>query len=253
MGNGSPRLLRHLLVRTSACVLAMLVFAPPASADAGLVSVATPEPAIQSVGVQLQSAVPAAAAIPTPVSTIGRAATPASTPRIPMESAAPRALATSVARTSSVDRQPSSVDRQPVSGRSTPQQRPGRDAAAVSADSPSRHRTTTPQSAAGGIAATARVATVPTPDARAIHLTRHVQPGDGPERAGRAPLPQPPAPLPSMDGAAGGASSAAIALLLFALAAEAAAFVPPGVRRRIASAVGAPRPYPYLLRLERPD
>jgi hypothetical protein len=56
-----------------------------------------------------------------------------------------------------------------------------------------------------------------------------------------------------MGGAGGATSSAGIALLLFALAAEAAALAAPGLGRRIGAVLAAPRPYPYLLRLERPD
>jgi hypothetical protein len=258
MGNGSPRLLRHLLVRSAACLLAMLVFAPPASADVGAVSLAgaaVPDPANPSVGVKPQLAVQAAAAVP--VATVGAVATPVkapapdrtatavTTPRIPLAKTLPATLATHVAKASS-------VERRLISGRPTPQQRPRR-AAGAHAASPSRHPTTTPQSAAGGIAASARVATFPTTDIRAIHPTRQVQPGAHPAGTDRAPLPLPPAPLPLAGGAGGGVSSAGIALLLFALLAEAAALVPPGLRRRIALALAAPRPYPYLLRLEHPD
>jgi hypothetical protein len=263
MGNGSPRLLRHLLVRASACVAAMFWFAPPASADAGLVTAAgaaVPDPGIQSVGgVSPQSAVQAAAAIPTPATTAASApvnadgrpatplATPVATPQIPVEKAIPAVLATTVANASS-------VDRPAPTGHPTPQQRrSARAADARSAALSSRHPTTTPQSAAGGIAAAARVATVLEPNVRSIRLTHPAQPGARPAGTGRAPLPQPPAPLPLTSGAGGGASPGGIALLLFALAAEGLILAVPGFLRRIAGVLGAPRPFPYLLRLERPD
>jgi hypothetical protein len=54
-------------------------------------------------------------------------------------------------------------------------------------------------------------------------------------------------------GAGGGAPSGGTVLLLFALAAGGIDLARPSLRRRIAGALGAPRPYPYLLRLERPD
>jgi hypothetical protein len=255
MGNGSPRLLRHLLVRASACVVAMLWFAPPAFGDAGLTSAAgaaVPEPAVPSVGVALPSAADPAAAVPTPKSTAHAApvaasinpATPVARSQIPVEKAISSALATPVARTPSVDRQPVAV--QP-----TPQQRrPQRAVGSRHAASPSRLLRTTPQSAAGGIAAAARVATVSAPD---VHPTRLARSGGRPVGTGRAPLPLPPAPLPIMGGAGGGTSSGGIPLLLFALAAGALILAVPRFRRRIAGALGAPRPYPYLLRLERPD
>jgi membrane-associated protease RseP (regulator of RpoE activity) len=258
MGNGSPRLLRHLLVRASACVAAMLWFAPPASADAGLVTAAgaaVPDPGNQSVGVSPLSAVHAVAAIPTPVTTAppapvkaaGASATPVTTPRIPVEKAVPTALATTVAKAAS-------VDRPPAAGLPTPQQRqPARAADRRPAASSSAHPATTPQSAAGGVAAAARVATVLEPNVRSIHLTHPAQPGARPVGAGREPLPQPPAPLPLTGGAGGAASTGGIALLLFALAAEGAILAVPGFRRRIAGLFAVPRPYPYLLRLERPD
>src|SRR6266513_413622 len=109
MGNGSPRLLRHLLALTAALTVVMLVFAPPAFADAGLVSAAgaaAPDPAVPSVGVEPQSAVQAAAAIPTPATTAtpapakapARSATHVATPQIPVKSAISTRLATSVAK-----------------------------------------------------------------------------------------------------------------------------------------------------------
>jgi hypothetical protein len=255
MGNGSPRLLRHLLVRASACVVAMLWFAPPAFGDAGLPSTAgavVPEPVTASVSVP--SAADVAAVVPTPATTAPAAVAAPSkpaiavpTPQIPVEKAVSTVLATPVAKASS-------LDRQPVAGHPTPQpERPRRAAGSRKPTLPSRHPTTTPQSAAGGIAAAARVATVFGPDARAIHPTRLVEPGVRPDGTGRAPLPQPPAPLPITSGAGGGASSGGIALLLFALAAEGAILAVPSLRRRIVGALGALRPYPYLLRLERPD
>jgi hypothetical protein len=256
MGNGSPRPLRHLLVRTAACVLALLTFAPPASADAGLVSVAgaaAPDPAIANVGVSPLAVVETAADIARPVTTAAEApvttaerrATPVATPQIAVSTPIPSALATNVAAAPP-------GDPVPPRGHSSPQQRPLHATVARSA-SPSRHPTT-PQSAAGGIAAGGRVATVPGPDARAIELTRQAQPGAGPAGTGRPPLPLPPAPFPLGGGAGDGAPPAGTVLvLLFALAAEAAALIPPSLRRRIVMALAAPRPYPYLLRLERPD
>jgi hypothetical protein len=74
---------------------------------------------------------------------------------------------------------------------------------------------------------------------------------------GPAPrLPDLPAPAPSGFGLAnsGAAGAAAgLALLLFGLAARFALLRPPPLGRRISLLLAAPRPYTYLLQLERPD
>jgi hypothetical protein len=74
--------------------------------------------------------------------------------------------------------------------------------------------------------------------------------------AGPAPRKEtwlPPLPASLFAGALGGGASGGVALLLFALATVLAVTGVPGMCRRLALPLCAPRPYPYLLVLERPD
>jgi len=81
--------------------------------------------------------------------------------------------------------------------------------------------------------------------------TVRTSPTAGP--APRAPrLPQLPAPV-GFTAAGSTASSAGFALLLLALAMELAVLAMPRLGRRLALLASAPRPYAYLLELERPD
>jgi hypothetical protein len=57
---------------------------------------------------------------------------------------------------------------------------------------------------------------------------------------------------PGAGGALAG-GGAGIVLLLLAVIAAAAGFAPPGATRRVRALFTAPRPHPFLLRLERPD
>jgi hypothetical protein len=58
---------------------------------------------------------------------------------------------------------------------------------------------------------------------------------------------------PGAGGALGGGNAAGIGFLLLALALTAAAVAPPRAKRRVRTLFAAPRPHPFLLRLERPD
>jgi hypothetical protein len=250
MGIGSPRLLRKLFARTIVLLVVALIFAPPALAD-DVVSVgvaAGPVSATVSVPAPATPAAPAAPAAP---------ATPV-TPAVDSAQAAIAPVAASV---------PPTVVGSPASVGARPEPLVDRVVAPPRPVAPAeRTRTTTPQRAAraatsraplrrdGATGSTTAVAAGSPETSRIVDAA-----AAGPARptsspSPRPPLPQPPAPLPAdVGGAAGGGTGAGIALLLLALAAEAISLVPPRLRRRLRDVLGSVRPYPFLLRLERPD
>jgi hypothetical protein len=58
---------------------------------------------------------------------------------------------------------------------------------------------------------------------------------------------------PGAGGALSGGGGAGLVLLLLALMAATAGLVPPRATQRPLALFAAPRPHPFLLRLERPD
>jgi hypothetical protein len=233
MGIGSPRLLRQ----TGVIVLAALAFAPaafaddisvPVSADVGAVS-ATITAAVPAV------AVPAADAPALPATPVAKARVKPH-PQVQVTAdTSPRARLTT--RIGAVDR--------PVADRTgtrTASQAPQARRIPPRTDSklvrrPSSHllapTTSFSPREAPAIAAAAQSA----PDAAS---------------ASAPPAPQLPLPLTFGLGGSSGTVALALGLLLLALAAELLLLGAPGLGRRLALLVAAPRPYPYLLRLERP-
>jgi hypothetical protein len=230
MGNGSPRLLTQLLRRTGLLLLGSLAFAPNAFADDGLLSTAVDA---VPVPISVSDTVPAAPAAPAAPSA---PATPVATP-VP---------ATVHAVQATVDTRPAAA---PIAA-SLPVQRPA----------PSR-RATARKSFYPAQKPTARGAASPSPAGSSrtgvpvrgtFPMAAHaVSPARGPvPRPSAPPVPLPfsfdhttsndPAPVPPL-------------LLLVALAAAFALLRVASLGRAVPLLLAAPRPHPYLLRLERPD
>jgi hypothetical protein len=239
MGNGSPRLLRQFIKRTALVALASLGLAPSAFADDGIVavSVAT-EPVAASVTVAPPSLAAPTAAPSTPASTT---VTPVATP---LSSAHPAVQATvdaggaeprvHVASALSAPAAHGAVTTRHASPKDlSPSQKPA-----------SRHSFLLRGADSSRIGAPVRG---PFPEA-----SRADSPAPGP-----APrIPQTPAPAPfgfGLAGSSGAALAAGLGLLLFALAAGFALPRAPPLGRRVSLLLAAPRPYAFLLQLERPD
>lgn len=217
MGNGSPQLRSQLALRTAVLALASLVFAPPAFAEGGAIGVPSPD-----VGAVIANvAIPPAPATPV--------ATPPGTPLLQPQ-ATTAATTTRVARRMLVRPQaPRLLHRAPTARTKFPQRL---------SSAPSLPRV------------------ISSPREASSHGSAEpmVPPGSNPTPA--PPAPRLPLPLPFAIGL-GGMSWASAAhgsgLLLLALAAALALGGLPRLGRRVSLLIAAPRPYPYLLPLERPD
>jgi hypothetical protein len=266
MGNGSPRLLGKVVSRTAAVALASLALAPSAFAGNGALGVTAPVvPATVPVSTP---AVPAPAA---PV--VDAVATAVSTSH---SSTGSRPVATGVASPSQILKtaasSPSLLPK--VVAAATPSTGPS--AGAGSSASAGRSALRRPSAAHPAGTANRRALHVSSPSILASPpkrgssspLPSFSRPGASdrdrnaamtsgrePATPGPAPeLPQIPSPLPAaFSGGAAGGATAGLMVLLLALAAELAILATPGIGRKVSLLLAAPRPHPYLLRLERPD
>jgi len=263
MGIGSPRLLGQLVARSALAAVTALVLAPHAFAG-GLAPTGTPPvPAsVTSPVSQAQVALPSVPALPAPTpaarppkraahSTVTAArstpiaqATSVASSQIPVQPASPSGLATTVTKHGSAP-EPSRPAAQ-RSARKAPavtRRHAGVQAAGTSAGRPSP---------AGAI--TSGLSTLQAGDLRLERLLPQITPRPAASPSDGSPLPQPPAPLsPGAGGAFSGGGGAGLVLLLLAVMAATAGLVPPDATRRLLPLFAAPRPHPFLLRLERPD
>jgi hypothetical protein len=227
MGNGSPRLLTQLLRRAGLLLLGSLAFAPNALADDGLSAAlnVTPVPVSARVTVPAAPAAPAPPAVPaTPV------ATPISAP---------------------VQAVQATVETKPAAAQIVappPSRRPAPPAPAQARKSFSPTKKPTARGTASPHAADSSRIGVPVRGA--FPMAHAVSPTRGP-----VPRPAPPAPLPFSFGHTTSNDPAPVPplLVLVALAAAFALLRAAPLGRSMPLLLAAPRPHPYLLRLERPD
>ncbi len=229
MGNGSPRLLTQLLRRTGLLLLGSLAFAPNAFADDGLLAAAVnaaPVPVSVPVTVPAAPAPPAAPEVP---------ATPVATP-VPTTVQAVQAT---------VDTRPATahVAVPPPVRRPAPSP-PAQRKTFSPSQKPTARGTASPH-AAGSPRIGVPVRWASPMAARAVSPTR----GPVPRQ------PPPPAPLPFGFGHTISNDGAPVppVLLLIALAAAFALLRAAPLGGAVPLLLAAPRPHPYLLRLERPD
>jgi hypothetical protein len=240
MGIGSPRLLKRLVLGTAAATFAGLVFAPSAVADdIGIGS------ALATVGGTVQ----------------GTAAVPQSPTQTPAVAPAAPTVATPVAERTArpVAQVQATADRPGVgpSSGSTPSVR------TQSRSSPSARRPASPHHPnkssrqLGGALVSPR--TSPSPGQAPVDRTADSLSRPRSTPAPAAPPHEPSPPLPpspfslGLSGTGSGPAGVGLGLLLLALAAELGVLGAPGLGRRVSLLVAAPRSYPFLLRLERPD
>ena len=234
MGIGSPRLLGKLVRRTAVTFIVALGFAPSAFADNPIASL--------SANAGSTSATVSVAVAPTPSVDVKAALTapspsqlPALAPAAPSAPAVHAALGTTRTTIGVTAPTSASITR-------------GRQFALAHAASARESQTNLLSSSRRRGASTSRTAAATL--FRQLTTVR-TSPTAGP--APRAPrLPQLPAPV-GFTAAGSTASSAAVALLLLALGMELAVLAMPRLGRRLALLASAPRPYAYLLDLERPD
>jgi hypothetical protein len=217
MGTAFPRVLPRLSLRMAVTVVVALGFAPSAFA-----------------GVQIGAPVPVAVPTVTVPPAVTEAVTATSVPAVPATPTLPPGRIGLTAPTS-----PAAV------GTSTPTVRPPRGPARrlprgrLPRSSPKARGTRGPRVT---LLASSRELTASRPPTIANRNMSTARP------------PQLPLPGPSDFSLPGGtALSAAFALLLFALAGELGLLVVPGLGRRLSLAELPPRPFAYLLELERPD
>ena len=260
MGIGSPRLLTRFVLRSAVVCAAAFGFSPsayaalgvgapvPAGGNSASVSVSTSDSTVPAVTASVDVA-PATApktAVSTQVrpdarpvqatqATVGQATVGQATVR-PSHLEVPRVAGTPADRAASPD-----------PGRIRSQARGAAHRGAVSTHVAAPTRTAFTLSPTRG-APSSRTADT-TPFRRLT--TVQTSPSAGPAPRNDPSFPRLPASLFTSAPGAGG--SVAPVLLLFALATVLAGIRAPGLRRRLALALRAPRPYPYLLVLERPD
>jgi hypothetical protein len=250
MGIGSPRLLGQLVARSALVAVAALVLAPHAFAG-GLAPTGTPTvPAsVANTVSQAQAALPSDPALSAPIVTAARStpiaqATSVATSRIPVQTVSLSSLATAVTKQGRLH-EPSRPAAQ-RSARKAPvvtRRQAGVQAAGTSAGRPRP---------AGAI--TSGLSSLQAGDLRLERFLPQLTPRPDASPSDGSPLPQPPAPLsPGAGGAFSGGGGAGLVLLLLALIAATAGLVPPDATRRLLALFAAPRPHPFLLRLERPD
>jgi hypothetical protein len=222
MGIGSPRLLGQFVRRTAAVALVALALAPSAFADdgsgVGIAAIAGPVAAVVAVDAAPAPTVQVTASVTAPAP-VSAASVPVAV-RVSAEGASP-----------SVRVSTPFVDAPRAPQRST-------------VATPRRPLT---------VHAPAKTATAPA-DRRS---TRVASLGNGRLPGVSAPEVQlPPLPLPAPSGfaaaAAGAPTGGTLTLLLLVLAAALVLAVP-RLARKVSLRLAAPRPFPYLLRLERPD
>jgi hypothetical protein len=255
MGIGSPRLLGQLVRRTALLALVSLVFAPSAFADDGLAIDVPAAPELPDASAVTQTA--PAAPVVTPLSSVASAArasvdVPVGKPpaRIAITPAAPTPSTPSIngvrlPATAQLGGSQSDPPAAGVAGREA-RRHAARPKDTTGLSSPRRPvaSRTSPWLATG---LPQRGASVRGFVAQASTARSH-----GPEP--RLPQSPPPAPFGSELGSlAGTPGSTGLGLLLLVLAAELAVLSAPGLGRRLKLLLAAPRPYPYLLELERPD
>jgi hypothetical protein len=235
VGNGSPRLLRQLVRCTAFLALASLGFAPAAFADDGIVTVSV------SAGPISASASVAEPAVPAPAPAANTPVTPVATP-LPSVPQTVQATADAAAAETHV------------------QVTISRPMHAIPAPT-----ATTRHLSAKGFSPNQKPASRSTASLRRVDSSRIGAPVRGPSRMaaqavspvlGSVPrIPDLPVPAPFGFGLmSSGVTAAATGLaLLLALAAGFALLRAPLLGRRFSLLLAAPRPYVYLLRLERPD
>jgi hypothetical protein len=225
VGNGSPRLLTQLLRRAALVLLGSLLFAPNALADDGLITVALNADPVSVAVTVPQPAAPAVADAPTAPSV----------PVTPVATALPARLRAAEAP----------VDATPPATHVAAE--PPRHVTVKKSFSPTR-KPTVRGTASPRPAGSSRIGV---PVRGAFPMARAVSPARGP-----APRPHdPPAPAPFGFGQASSDNSvpAPSLFLLVALAAAFAVVRAGPLGRHMPLLLAAPRPHPYLLRLERPD
>jgi hypothetical protein len=237
VGNGSPRLLRQLVRRTALVALASLGFAPAAFADDGIVTVSV---SAGPISASVSVAEPAGPA-PAPAPPVNTPVTPVATP---LPSVPQTVQATADARAAEPRIQVTIT-------------RPTHAIAAPTA--------TTRHLSAKGFSPSQKPASRSTASLRRADSSRIGAPVRGPSRMaaqavspvlGSAPrIPDLPAPAPFGFGLMSSGATAVVTslALLLALAAGFALLRAPPLGRRVSLLLAAPRPYVYLLQLERPD
>jgi hypothetical protein len=247
MGIGSPRLLGQFVLRTALAALVSFACAPSALADdggivadsgqVGPVAAAMTVPAASPAGTEAAQGSPSTPATPV--------ATPLSSTASPVQATVDTSGSQPRVRVRTIVAPPSSIHVATAAGNDRQAVRRG-----LSKDLSSSQEPATRLSFPLGVAGSSRIG------APVRGLLPPASRADSPVPGPAPRVPEIPSPAPSGLGFAGPSSAAAgagIALLLLALAAWLALLRAPGLGRRVSLLLAAPRPYPYLLQLERPD
>jgi hypothetical protein len=246
MGIGSPRLLGQFVRRTALAALVSFACAPSALADDGGIVAVSGQVGPVAAATTVPAASPPAgteAAPGSPSTPATPVATPLSSTASPVQATVDTSGSQPRVRVRTIVAPPSSIHVATAAGNDRQAVRRG-----LSKDLSSSQEPATRLSFPLGVAGSSRIG------APVRGLLPPASRADSPVPGPAPRVPEIPSPAPSGLGFAGPSSAGAgIALLLLALAAWLALLRAPGLGRRVSLLLAAPRPYPYLLQLERPD